>query len=168
MKLKIIALLTFIFANSLFSYSQTKVNLGKGLLWEITGNGLKKKSYLLGTIHLIPAKDYFFPKYYTKAVKVTKSMVMEIDMTDILGQLEVMKMAIMKDKELKDLYDEKTYLEITNVCRDSFQLDIDQYKNALTVSRSCEFSMSFSLTSLNSRHITYSTNTSASMRTSMS
>lgn len=68
MKKILIAFLTLFVTHSLTGYSQTTEPLGKGLLWEISGNGLKKKSYLLGTIHLIPAKDYFFPKYYTKAV----------------------------------------------------------------------------------------------------
>jgi uncharacterized protein YbaP (TraB family) len=129
MKKILITFLTLFVAHSLTGYSQTTEPLGKGLLWEISGNGLKKKSYILGTIHLIPAKDYFFPKYYTKAVKSSQKLVMEIDMTDILGQLEVIKMAKMEDgKELKDLYDEATYNEIVNVCRDSFGVDIEIFK----------------------------------------
>jgi uncharacterized protein YbaP (TraB family) len=129
MKKILIAFLTLLVIPTLTGYSQTTEPLGKGLLWEISGNGLKKKSYLLGTIHLIPAKDYFFPKYYTKAVKSTQKLVMEIDMTDILGQLEVIKMAKMDNgKELKDLYDETTYQEIVNVCRDSFGVDIETFK----------------------------------------
>ncbi len=34
----------------------------KSLLWKISGNGLPQESYLFGTIHIIPAKDYFLPK----------------------------------------------------------------------------------------------------------
>lgn len=128
MKNKILALLTLLLANSIFTYSQSTDPLGKGLLWEISGNGLKKKSYLLGTIHIIPAKDFYFPKFYTKALKSTENLVMEINMTDLLGQMEVMKMAMMKDKELKDLYDEATYNEIVKTCKDSFNIDIELYK----------------------------------------
>lgn len=128
MKNKIITLLIFFLTNTLFTYSQISQTLGKGLLWEISGNGLKKKSYLFGTIHIIPAKDFYFPKYYTKALKATENLVMEINMTDLLGQLEVMKMAMMQDKELKDLYDVETYREIVNICRDSFNIDIEMYK----------------------------------------
>lgn len=130
MKFRILALIITFLTTHLGSFSQTTEPLGKGLLWEISGNGIKKKSYILGTIHIIPTKDYFFPKHYTKALKSTENLVMEIDMTDILGQLEVMKMAKMTGgKELKDLYDEATYTEITNVCRDSFGIDIELYKD---------------------------------------
>jgi uncharacterized protein YbaP (TraB family) len=130
MKKIIITLLVSLLSKGFIAYSQTNTQpLGKGLLWEISGNGLTKKSYLLGTIHIIPAKDYFFPKYYTKALKQTQNLVMEVDVTDILGQLEVLKMSKMKDKELKDLYDEATYQEIKNICRDSFNVDIETYKN---------------------------------------
>jgi len=129
MKKIIITILALFIAKS-FSFSQTSTEpLGKGLLWEISGNGLKKKSYLLGTIHIIPAKDYYFPKHYTKAIKSTERLVMEIDMTDLLGQLEVLKMAQMPDgKELKDFFDEATYQEVTDICRDSFNVDIEMFK----------------------------------------
>ena len=30
------------------------------VLWEISGNGLQSPSYLFGTIHLIPEKEYLF------------------------------------------------------------------------------------------------------------
>jgi uncharacterized protein YbaP (TraB family) len=129
MKFRILTLIITFLATHLGSYSQTNEPLGKGLLWEISGNGLKKKSYLFGTIHIIPAKDFYFPKHYTKAVKSTERLVMEIDMTDIMGQLEVLKMAQMPDgKELKDFYDEATYQEITNICRDSFGININLFK----------------------------------------
>jgi uncharacterized protein len=130
MKKIITTILLLLFAKGTLLQAQTETTpLGKGLLWEISGNGLKKKSYLLGTIHIIPASDYFFPKYYTKALKQTDYLVMEVDMTDILGQLEVLKMAKMKDKELKDLYDEATYAEIKQICKDSFNVDIEMFKN---------------------------------------
>lgn len=128
MKFRILALIVTFLATHLGVFSQTNESLGKGLLWEISGNGLKKKSYLLGTIHIIPAKDYYFPKHYTNAVKKTERLVMEIDVTDLLGQLEVLNMAQMPDgKKLKDLYDDATYEDMTRICRDSFGLDLEKF-----------------------------------------
>lgn len=130
-KIKILSLVVLFLSNVTGIFSQSDLTpLGKGLLWEISGNGLKKKSYLLGTIHIIPTKDYYFPKHYTKAVKSTERLVMEIDVTDLMAQLEVIKMAKMDDgKELKDLYDETTYQEIKAICRDSFHIDIEMFKD---------------------------------------
>ena len=39
----------------------------KSLLWKISGNGLKKPSYVFGTIHAICAGDYFFTDKMNKA-----------------------------------------------------------------------------------------------------
>jgi uncharacterized protein YbaP (TraB family) len=128
MKNRIFTLL-ILFLASHFGFSQSTESLGKGLLWEISGNGLKKKSYILGTIHIIPAKDYYFPKHYTKALKSTEKLVMEIDMMDLVGQMQVFTMSKMKNHQLKDFYDKETYEEITRVMRDSFNLDIEDFKD---------------------------------------
>ncbi len=128
MKIKIASLLLFFIAHHFDGFSQENISLGKGLLWEISGNGLKKKSYILGTIHIIPAQDYYFPKFYEKALKSAENLVMEINMMDFVGQMQVVQMTKMKDHELKDFYDETTYLEITKVMRDSFNMDIEEFK----------------------------------------
>ncbi len=54
----------------------------KGLLWEISGNGLEKSSYLLGTIHAICPDDYFEPDGFLQAMKNSNAICLEIDVTD--------------------------------------------------------------------------------------
>jgi len=49
------------------------------LLWEVSGNGLSHKSYIFGTIHLIPASDYFFPKTWQKKLYESDVVVFESD-----------------------------------------------------------------------------------------
>jgi len=128
MKLKLLLLIASLYLIPLGITAQS-APLGKGMLWEISGNGLKKKSYLLGTIHMIPAEDYYFPKHYVRALKSSKRIVMEIDITNFLAQFEVLTMMKMKGMELKDLYDDSTYKKMVKTCKDSFDIDLEKYKD---------------------------------------
>lgn len=87
--------------------------LEKALLWKISGNDLTSDSYLYGTIHIIPAEDYFLPEGTLAAVGASKKMVFEIDMkemNDLGKQMGLLNKAFMKDDlTLKDLYTEAEY-----------------------------------------------------------
>jgi len=99
------------------------------LLWEISGNGLKKPSYLFGTIHLIAEQDFFFPKYMEKALKKSKKLIMEVDLTDVMGQINVMQLAMLDSgKTLADLYSIEDYEFIRQTAFDSLQMNIERFK----------------------------------------
>lgn len=75
----------------------------KSLLWQISGNGLTKSSYLYGTIHLICPNDYFMTDS-TKAVFArTEQVYLELDMDDPSIMSKMMRTAMFSDgKKLKD------------------------------------------------------------------
>lgn len=83
------------------------------LLWEITGKGLKKPSYLYGTIHLIGKEDFFMTESTKKAFKECEKITFEINMKDMMdfsSQLELMSKAIMENgQSLKDLLSKEDY-----------------------------------------------------------
>lgn len=54
----------------------------KSLLWEISGNGLSKSSYLYGTIHMICGNDYFLSDKTKKAFTASDNLVLEINFSD--------------------------------------------------------------------------------------
>lgn len=85
----------------------------KSLLWEITGNGLKKPSYLFGTIHLIGKEDFFFPQTLQDKLNACEQVTFEIDMDEMSSMESMMKIigkAFMKDGiTLRDLIDEEEY-----------------------------------------------------------
>jgi len=87
--------------------------LDKALLWEISGPGVKKPSYLYGTIHIINSKDYFLPKGTMAAIDASKKLIFEIDMkelSDISSIMGMMNKVFMKDnKTLKDYTSEDDY-----------------------------------------------------------
>lgn len=64
------------------------IPLDKSILWEITGNGLKKPSYIFGTIHIICEEDYFWNSVFEKALDASDEIVFEIDYTHIVEYYE--------------------------------------------------------------------------------
>ena len=88
-------------------------NLAKSLLWEVSGNGLEKSSYVFGTIHLIDQEDYFFPNIAKETFAEAPRIAFEIDMdemSDMSAMFSVLQDAFMKDGlTLKDLMNDEDY-----------------------------------------------------------
>ena len=82
----------------------------QSLLWKISGKGLPQESYLFGTIHLIPAKDFFLPRGTDSLLLASKKLVIEMDISDPTLQMRLMS-AMMLDsgKTLASLYTPKEY-----------------------------------------------------------
>jgi len=85
----------------------------KSVFWKITGNGLKKPSYLLGTIHMIPANQFDLPDAADRSLEKVERVTFEIDMKDMTNfstQLSLMTKAMMAGgKTLKDLLSPEDY-----------------------------------------------------------
>ena len=76
-KLTITSLLAFIVIFSCSSYK----SIDGGLLWEITGNGLKEPSYLLGTNHVMSGDFVDSIPGFWDAFNSVEQLVMEYDIT---------------------------------------------------------------------------------------
>ncbi len=85
----------------------------KSLVWKVTGNGLKKPSYVYGTIHIIPKKDFNLPESVRLALDKTQRVAFEIDMkemTNFRTQLSFMTKAFMAGgKTLRDILPPEDY-----------------------------------------------------------
>jgi len=95
-------------------YSPEKVvPTEKSLVWQISGNGLKKPSYLYGTIHLIPKNEFEFPPAAREGLDNVRRVTFEIDMkemTNFRTQIGLMTKAFMAGgKTLKDLLPAEDY-----------------------------------------------------------
>ena len=95
-------------------YSQEQIiPAEKSLVLKISGNGLKKPSYLYGTIHLIPKDKYEMPASIREALDQCKRVTFEIDMkelTNLRTQFSLMTKAFMPgNKTLKDLLSAEDY-----------------------------------------------------------
>ena len=83
------------------------------LLWEVSGNGLEKPSFVFGTIHMIDKKDFIFTEAMEAAFLASEFITFEIkldDMTNMTSQMSMMMKAFMEGgKTLKDLVSDEDY-----------------------------------------------------------
>ena len=69
-----------------------------GLLWEIADHRTGEKSYLFGTIHMIPAEDFFLPEGTLNAVENSELFFFEVDMSsleDPMNQMKILQQSYM-------------------------------------------------------------------------
>ena len=97
----------------------------KSLLWKISGNGLPQDSYLFGTIHLIPAKDYFLPRGTDSLLSRSKKLVVEMDISDPALPAKMMgAMMLDSGKTLAGLYTPKEYDYLAKKLEKNYHLPV--------------------------------------------
>jgi len=102
------ATILFIFSFSSPISAQTKsLKLENSLLWEVSGKGLKKPSYLYGTIHMICSQDYFLSEKTRKAFDASDKLYLEINFTDPKEMSEMQQLAMGKEPLSKKLTPEQ-------------------------------------------------------------
>jgi uncharacterized protein len=85
-------LLTFIIAvTSISTQAQ------KSLLWEISGRGLTKPSYLYGTMHMVCGENSKLSEGAKLAIKNSKKVFFEVDMDDLNEMMGVLQYARMNN-----------------------------------------------------------------------
>ena len=111
MKKIFILFVLFTFSNNLFSQAPSATE--NSLLWKISGNGLREASYLYGTIHVIPKKDFFITDSTEWALNQAENVAFEFNLKKemrILPQLRLMfKMRMKGDTTLDMLLSEDDY-----------------------------------------------------------
>ncbi|WP_126652719.1 TraB/GumN family protein [Chryseobacterium aureum] len=71
------------------------------LLWEVSGKGLTKPSYITGTFHILCSKDFEIKPKVLKALEKSDNFVMEINYTDPAEMMSMQKM-FQADKKISD------------------------------------------------------------------
>ncbi len=104
------------------------------LLWEISGNGLKKPSYLFGTHHLIPAKFADTMKVLQEKLKSADAVVGEIVMDSTI-QKRMAPFLMMKNNTLDSLLTKAEFKEVEDYFKTrqpGFELkELNNYKPAM-------------------------------------
>jgi uncharacterized protein len=92
------------------------------LLWSVYREDLKDTSFLFGTIHLIPAADFFVPSGLERVLNRCEGVYFEIDLQgEMTLEQQISLLPKLRMKEgltLEDLYSSEEYLEIQNFFKD--------------------------------------------------
>ncbi len=100
------------------------------LLWEISGNGLAKPSYLFGTFHLMCKEDMVFSKNFTNALSNANLLVMEMDLGDPKNTFGAMEFIQMKNGEsLSKLLSKNDYERLNKFFKDSLKMSLSFFEN---------------------------------------
>ncbi len=90
-----------------------KKPLEKSLLWEVSGNGLTKASYLYGTIHMICKDDASLGDSLIAAIQRSDRVYFEVDMDNLMEMLSALKDFKMRnDTTLADLLSKEDYEKV--------------------------------------------------------
>ncbi len=90
-------------------------NTNNTVLWKVTGNGLTKPSYVLGTMHLMCANDAVLSQGLKNVLDSVNDIYFELDMDDIamlMGAFTQMNMR--GDTSLKTLFTSEEYTKVKN------------------------------------------------------
>lgn len=96
-------ILALVSAFSLNANAQSKQKPVSSLLWEVSGNGLSKPSYLFGTVHMICENDFVMKQKVTNAFSKAERLVLEINMADSNEMTALQQMAMAKEPLSKKL-----------------------------------------------------------------
>ena len=115
MKLGFAALLSL---NFMTASAQNK-NTGNenGLLWEVSGNGLSKPSYITGTFHILCSKDFDLKPKVLKALEKSDNFVMEINYTDP-GEMKDLQKMYQNDNKISDRLSPNEAQELDKILTD--------------------------------------------------
>lgn len=102
--------------------------LENSLLWKITGNGLKKPSYVLGTMHLI-CDPTLSPKTL-RALDKTSQLYLEIDLTNESSILNASEDFYMEENQtIKGLLTEEEYLKLDEFLKKYMSVSLELLNN---------------------------------------
>ena len=79
--------LAFVYLGHSASFSQHPIKKYQSLLWEITGNGLSRPSYLFGTMHVSSKMVFHLPDSFYLALKNVDAVALELNPDKWQGQM---------------------------------------------------------------------------------
>ncbi|SHG81404.1 TraB/GumN family protein [Chryseobacterium sp. OV279] len=97
-------------------------------LWEVSGNGLTKPSYIAGTFHIMCSKDFEIKPKVMKALEKSDQFVMEINYTDP-AEMTVMQKMYKTDKKLSDQLSPAEAKELDKILAD-YGTDLKKMDNS--------------------------------------
>jgi len=99
-------------------------------LWKIEGNGIKT-SYVFGTMHIIPQKDFNLKDKVKAAFEASEQIVLELDMADPQFMKDIMAFSYLEEgKELKSFMDDSEYELLDSYLKEKTGTGMQMYNTA--------------------------------------
>lgn len=100
----------------------------KSLFWEVSGNGLARPSYLLGTFHLMCKEQVKLGAVIQKKLDQTHQVFFEVDLSNPAAMMQSLTTMNMKEgKKLKDLLTEADYRKVDSVFSNELKLSLSLF-----------------------------------------
>ena len=99
------------------------------LLYKIQGKDLQKPSYIYGTIHIMPKKQFAISEAITTALKECESLVMEVDINmDLKTKIDAAQRSMLPNgKTIADITSAENAQKIRQFCIDSLHWKESKY-----------------------------------------
>ncbi len=105
-------------------------NINAQLLWEISGNNLNHKSYLYGTIHIVPKEKFVVKPHVEQAFNASNHLIQEVDLN--LSTREMLDMAksmtLPKGTTLQGLLGDAEYQKLQAYCINQLKMKKKKFK----------------------------------------
>jgi uncharacterized protein YbaP (TraB family) len=108
-----------------FSVNAQTQKTENSVLWEVSGKGLAKPSYIFGTIHMICGKDFVMKPKATDAFSKTSKLALEINMGDV-EELKIVQQAVMGKEPLSKTLSPKQIAQLEEVLKNNGGLTLAQ------------------------------------------
>lgn len=103
------------------------------LLWKITGNGLKKPSYLYGTMHTSDSRVFNFSDSLMPFFNTSKAYAMELDPVTAFDFSILSKITMGKGYSLKKMIPDTDYVFLDSVMRKEVGMSVKIFDNVAPV-----------------------------------
>ena len=98
------------------------------LLWEISGNGLKQKSYLYGTLHVAPAKEFYLNPNVNKIMKSCDVLALEI-VVKLKDAIAMAPMMVLENgKNMQDYLSPEEYARFKDYCLNTVKMKEKKFR----------------------------------------
>ncbi|MFN8398092.1 MAG: TraB/GumN family protein [Bacteroidia bacterium] len=114
-------LLPFLFHHPL------EAQLEKSLLWEISGNGLAKPSYLYGTMHVGDKRAHDFSDSTMIAFKSTRAYAGELNMAEVDQAALLNMMKLPAGQKLHTLFTDEEWESLVNYCQSKMHVNPNDF-----------------------------------------
>ena len=129
LKLVLLSIVIGSLVPSLIAQNPASKSADNALLFEISGNGLKKPSYIFGTFHILCPTDVMPMEKFTPFIDKSDQLIMEIDMDDPIETGAMAKgAAILDGRTIKDVMTPEQYAKVDEMFKNTVGVSVENVK----------------------------------------